>query len=76
MQGTIIRLLPNRGFGFIRGMDGLSRFFEAKEVVPAIDFDRMYEGQCVMFTPTENTGPEKEPSTKHNNLRASHVSVT
>lgn len=51
MRGTIIRLIPNKGFGFIRGdEDGISRFAHARAFT-ALDFDRAREGQAVEFTP-------------------------
>lgn len=70
MAGTVIRLLRNRGFGFIRGEDGLSRFFEAKEVYPPVDFDLMHEGQRVTFVPMDG-GEAANP--KSNKLRAGQV---
>jgi cold shock CspA family protein len=51
MTGTVIRILLNRGFGFVRGMDGLSYFMHAKDVSPRVAFDTMHEGQRVEFTP-------------------------
>jgi cold shock CspA family protein len=59
MTGPIIRLLPNKGYGFVRGDDGLTYFMHAKEVVPRADFDRLREGQNVEFTPAE-VGPPTE----------------
>lgn len=67
MIGTIIRLLPNRGYGFVRGDDGFTRFFSVKEVSRAIDFDRMREGSAVRFTPIKGN--------KGNKLRAADVEL-
>lgn len=50
MRGEVIRVIPLRGFGFIRGEDGLSRFFHAKWT-QALVFDLMKEGDTVEFTP-------------------------
>ena len=53
--GVVIRIIHNRGFGFIRGEnDNVSRFFNAKWVKPEIDFDTMHEGQRVTFVPDNN----------------------
>lgn len=61
MFGTVIRLLPARGFGFARGEDGVSYFIHAKSVVPRLDFDKLHEGQRVEFTPTTTEqGPRAE----------------
>ena len=68
MKGTVIRILPNKGFGFIRGEDGLSRFMHASTVQPRAAFDTMREGQCVEFDPTEDG-----PLDKGNGLRAENV---
>jgi len=51
MRGTIIRLLPNRGFCFIRGDDNISRFGHARAFTHPLDFDQAREGQAVEFTP-------------------------
>jgi len=65
MTGVIIRLLPNRGYGFIRGKDLQIRFMHARD---AKDFELMHEGLLVSFTPLE-----KEVNDKHNGLRAIDV---
>ncbi len=68
MIGTVVRVFPNKGYGFLRGSDGLSRFFGAKECVPIILFDRLYEGQSVRFVPCEG-------GSKGNGLRAEQVEL-
>lgn len=70
MTGTVIRVLLNRGFGFIRGEDGLSRFVHATDVQPPEAFDRLHEGQRVEFIPAEG------PHDKGNSLRATQVTVS
>jgi cold shock CspA family protein len=67
MTGVVIRVLPNKGFCFIRGEDGLSRFVHAREFQPPEAFDKTYEGQKVEFTPAEG------PPEKGNGLRAENV---
>lgn len=69
--GTVVRLLPNKGFGFVRGPDGIQRFFHASEVVPTGSFDLLREGQGVTFTPAKN-----EDRGRGNQLRALQVEVT
>jgi cold shock CspA family protein len=65
MSGTVIRVLHDKGYGFLRGTDGISRFFEAREVFPSIAFDRMQSGQSVQFIPAHGQ--------KGNGQRAIHV---
>lgn len=60
MMGTITRLIPNRGFGFIRGSeDGLPRFMHCKSVIPPSDFDTMREGQAVSFVSVDTGHQER-----------------
>jgi cold shock CspA family protein len=51
MTGTIIRLVPNKGYCFIRGDDGVSRFGHCRAFTDPLAFDRAREGQAVEFTP-------------------------
>tara|TARA_R110000824_G_scaffold143793_1_gene311529 strand:+ start:256 stop:495 length:240 start_codon:yes stop_codon:yes gene_type:complete len=51
MRGTIIRIVPNKGFLFIRGDDGISRFGHARAFADPLAFDRAREGQAVAYTP-------------------------
>ena len=63
MQGTIKRLVRDRGFGFIRGPQGEEYFFHRSGLqVPEI-FNTLQEGQVVTF--------EMEASIK--GPRATHV---
>lgn len=59
MKGVIIRVLPNRGFGFIRDSDGRSRFMHAQQVKPAGTFDMLREGMSVDFLPADG-GPKAD----------------
>ncbi len=70
MRGTITRLFPNKGFGFVRGDDGISRFMHCKDVDPPTHFDRMHEGQGVEFV-ASTTGPPD----KGGGLRAIEVEI-
>ena len=55
MTGTLIRLVPNRGYCFIRGDDGISRFAHARAFVDPLAFDLAREGQAVRYTPVTDT---------------------
>jgi CspA family cold shock protein len=58
MNGTIKRLTPDRGFGFIRGEDGNEYFFHRSEVGGGLGFDELREGQRVTFEPRQaDKGP-------------------
>ena len=70
MKGVLTRLFLNKGFGFVRGEDGISRFMHASSVEPRTAFDTMHEGQAVEFEPNDNG-----PLDKGNGLRAEKVRV-
>lgn len=53
MKGTITRLIPNQGFGFVRGEDGQSRFFHVRQMERSRDFDTLREGQTLEFDTIE-----------------------
>ena len=55
MRGTIIRLVPNKGYAFVRGEDGGSRFAHARAFSDPLAFDRAREGQAVEFDPIIDT---------------------
>lgn len=48
MQGTIKRIIRDRGFGFIRTPDGQEVFFH-RSSLQSLDFDSLKEGQSVEF---------------------------
>jgi len=48
MQGTIKRIIRDRGFGFIRTADGQEVFFH-RSSLQSLDFDSLKEGQNVEF---------------------------
>lgn len=48
MTGTVKRLVRDRGFGFIRGEDGVEWFFHRSSMRGG-DFDALNEGQRVHF---------------------------
>ena len=55
MLGTIIRLVLNKGYAFVRGEDGISRFSHCRSFVDPLAFDRAREGQAVEFDPVIDT---------------------
>ena len=52
--GTIVRLVRDRGFGFIRTEDGQEIFFHASGVTGEIPYDSLNEGQQVTFDRTQD----------------------
>jgi cold shock protein len=62
--GRIKKIIPDRGFGFVRADDGNEVFFHRTELTLA-DFDRLEEGQVVEFDIVESP---KGPRAR--NLRA------
>ena len=60
-EGTIARLLMDKGFGFIRDDRGIEHFFHRSSVRNAV-FEMLREGQRVEFTP-EDTGRVRGPET-------------
>tara|TARA_R110000824_G_scaffold2652_4_gene12293 strand:+ start:596 stop:841 length:246 start_codon:yes stop_codon:yes gene_type:complete len=55
MKGTIIRLVPNKGYCFIRGDDGIARFGHARAFTDPLAFDTAREGQAVNYDPITDT---------------------
>jgi CspA family cold shock protein len=56
-NGTIARLLMDKGFGFIRDEGGIEHFFHRSSIRGAV-FELLREGQRVDFTIEEsNKGP-------------------
>jgi cold shock protein len=48
MNGTIKRLVSDKGFGFIAASDGVEYFFHQSSVTQT-SFDQLREGQAVTF---------------------------
>jgi CspA family cold shock protein len=60
MNGTIKRLVSDKGFGFIRANDGAEYFFHQSACADA-RFDDLHEGQSVTFDKSEGPkGPRAE----------------
>jgi CspA family cold shock protein len=54
MTGTIVRIVSQRGFGFIQAPDGTEVFFHASGVVGTTPFDYLREGQAVAYEKTRD----------------------
>jgi CspA family cold shock protein len=48
-NGTVKRVISDRGFGFISGEDGKEYFFHKDGLAPSVDFDRLVGGESVSF---------------------------
>ena len=48
-NGTIKKVVSDRGFGFIAAEDGKEYFFHRSGVQPSLDFDRLAGGERVSF---------------------------
>jgi CspA family cold shock protein len=53
--GSIVRLVRDRGFGFIRTEDGQEVFFHATGVTGTTPYDNLNEGQSVSFDVERDT---------------------
>lgn len=71
MDGTVIRLFINKGYGFVRGDDGMSRLIHVNDFIDKMEFERLREGQAVTFEPVDD-GPRTSSS---NGLRGKSVKV-
>jgi cold shock CspA family protein len=59
LTGKVVRLLADKGFGFIHGPDGTEYFFHRSA---APEFDLLKEGAAVIFVPLAEApkGPRAE----------------
>lgn len=60
MQGTISKIIHDRGYGFIyvEGQEG-NIFFHRSQISEGLDFDKLKEGQIVNFDlETTEKGPQ------------------
>lgn len=48
-NGTVKRVISERGFGFIVGDDGKEYFFHRDGLTSSVDFDRLVGGEKVSF---------------------------
>lgn len=75
MQGTVIRILPNKGYAFIRDENGDSRFAHSRDFRPAESFDRLREGQLVQFTPDDSRVNIRDRAPNDNGMRAREIRI-
>ena len=47
--GTVKKVVPERGFGFITADDGKDYFFHRSVLTPPLDFDQIAGGEKVRF---------------------------
>jgi len=65
MIGTVIRVFLDKGFGFIRGEDGLSRFIHASDLRKGEVWDHVKVDMHLEFDPID--------SKKGNGLKATNI---
>jgi CspA family cold shock protein len=65
MHGSIVRLVRDRGFGFIKAENGTEVFFHATGVTGSTPYDNLEEGQRVSY--------EKEQDSRGRGERAVNV---
>ncbi len=53
--GSIVRLVRDRGFGFIRAENGSEIFFHATGVTGGTPYDNLQEGQTVTYDQERDT---------------------
>jgi cold shock CspA family protein len=53
MTGTVVTIIRAKGFAFIRGEDGMSRFAHARDFVDQREFDLLSDGKSVSFIPMD-----------------------
>jgi len=57
-NGTVKKVISERGFGFITGEDGKDYFFHRDGLSASVDFDRLVGGEPVAFEiESSPTGP-------------------
>jgi CspA family cold shock protein len=57
-NGTVKKVVSDRGFGFIAAEDGKEYFFHRDGLHPSLDFDRLVGGEKVTFeTQASPRGP-------------------
>jgi CspA family cold shock protein len=54
MNGTIKKVVADRGFGFIQAEDGREFFFHRSEVDGNSSFDSLRGGEAIEFEPIES----------------------
>ena len=68
MEGTVARLAPEGGFGFITGENGQEFFFH-RSALQAVDFEELAPGSAVVFEAGQETGDQPGEHTRAVNVR-------
>ena len=71
MVGVVHRIVPDRGFAFLRDEGRRQRFFNVRNMEPISDFDTLKVGQKVSFEPVGN--PATDLRARNNGLKAEKV---
>lgn len=71
--GVITRIFVSKGYAFLRGNDGYTRFFNAVDLKAIADWDRLREGMSLSFTPFGTL--DESQGAKHNGLSAEDVVI-
>lgn len=71
LKGRVTSINLDKGYGFLRGEDRLSRFFLAKDISPLGIFDTLKEQQRVTFLPYKFESPDP----RNNGLRAKEIEL-
>ncbi len=65
MKGTIRTLNVERGFGFIKGQDGVEYFFHRTSLARGVQFESLALGEIVSFNVTQSDkGPRAADVTR------------
>ncbi len=65
MKGTIKTLVPDKGFGFIKGEDGKEYFFHRTALGRGVEFDSLVESEWVSFDVAQgDKGPRADAVTR------------
>ena len=67
MKGTITRLFLTRGFGFLKGEDGVERFVHITNLQNGTDWEAMKPGMTVYFEPIEGKKGPRAGQIRNNN---------
>lgn len=74
MHGTIVRLSPERGFGFITADDGQELFFH-RGALQATDFEELAPGVAVEFEVGHEEGDRSDEGPRAANVRLAAEAV-
>lgn len=71
IKGVTFNVMPTRGFGFVRGDDGVSRFMHFRNFRDPRDWDGMRDGLGVEYTPEDGPAAmDANGNIKHDGRKA------